>query len=114
LRKAEYGSWVFGAFKLMAKLRGLRGTAFDPFGYTTERRGERALIDEYFATVQELSKGLTPDNVALAAEIASVPEQIRGYGHVKEAHLHKAQAKRAELVEAWRNPKAKAEAKAAA
>jgi len=111
LRKAEYGSWVFGAFKLLAKLRGLRGGAFDVFGYTAERRTERALIDEYFATVDELTKNLSRDNAELAAQIASVPEHIRGYGHVKEAHLEKARARREELLAAWRNPAA---AKAAA
>ena len=106
LRKAEYGPWVFGAFKLLAKLRGLRGTALDVFGYTAERRTERALIDEYFATVGELLAGLTRDNVALAAQIAAVPEQIRGYGHVKEAHLEKAAAQRSELLAAWLAPPA--------
>src|SRR6185312_14359671 len=80
LRKAEYGSWVFGAFKLLAKLRGLRGGAFDIFGYTAERRHERALIEEYFATVDELLANFDRDNVALAVEIASLTEQIRGYG----------------------------------
>ncbi|HEX6834830.1 MAG TPA: indolepyruvate ferredoxin oxidoreductase family protein [Rudaea sp.] len=104
LRKAEYGSWVFGAFKLLAKLRGLRGTAFDVFGYTAERRSERALIDEYFATIDELLAKLDRSNHALAVEIASIPEQIRGYGHVKEAHQAKAQARRGELLAAWRNP----------
>jgi len=104
LRKAEYGPWVFGAFKLLAKLRGLRGGAFDVFGYTAERKTERALIDEYFATVDELAKNLSRDNADLAAEIASVPEHIRGYGHVKEAHLEKARARREELLAAWRNP----------
>jgi indolepyruvate ferredoxin oxidoreductase len=111
LRKGEYGSWVFGAFKLLAKLRFLRGGAFDIFGKTTERRGERALIDEYFATVDELLAALDRNNLALAVDIASVPEQIRGYGHIKHAHLEKAQARREQLLSAWRNPQA---AKAAA
>jgi indolepyruvate ferredoxin oxidoreductase len=111
LRKGEYGPWVFGAFKLLAKLRGLRGTAFDMFGKTAERRGERALIDEYFATVDEMLVTLTRENLALAVDIASVPEHIRGYGHVKHAHLEKAQARREQLLAAWRNPQA---AKAAA
>src|SRR5262249_6844404 len=80
LRKAEYGSWVFGAFKLLAKLKGLRGSAFDVFGYTAERKGERALIDEYFATIDELLTRLDAGNHALGVEIASVPEHIRGFG----------------------------------
>jgi len=111
LRKGEYGAWVFGAFKLLAKLRGLRGTAFDIFGRTAERKSERALIDEYFATIPELLTGLSRENHSLAVDIASVPEHIRGYGHVKHAHLGKAQARREQLLAAWRNPQA---AKAAA
>jgi indolepyruvate ferredoxin oxidoreductase len=111
LRKGEYGSWVFGAFKLLAKMRFLRGGTFDIFGKTAERRSERALIDEYFATVDELLATLDWNNLALAVDIASVPEQIRGYGHVKHAHLGKAQARREQLLAAWRNPQA---AKAAA
>ena len=98
LMKREYGPWVFTAFKLMAKLRGLRGGTFDIFGYTEERRMERKLIVDYFATVDGLLGKLTGDNAKLAAEIASIPEHIRGYGHVKEAHLHKAKAREAELL----------------
>jgi len=104
LRKAEYGPWVFSAFKLLAKLRGLRGTAFDIFGYTAERRHERASIDEYFAMVEELLAKLEAGNVALAVEIASLPEQIRGYGHVKDEHLAKVQPIREQLLRQWRDP----------
>jgi indolepyruvate ferredoxin oxidoreductase len=104
LLKAEYGSWVFGAFKLLAKLRGLRGTALDIFGYTAERKHERALIQEYFVTVDELLAKLDRGNVALAVEIASLPEQIRGYGHVKDKHLAKVQPRREQLLAQWRNP----------
>jgi len=104
LRKGEYGSWVFTAFKLMAKLRGLRGTAFDIFGYTAERKQERQLIADYFATVDELLAKLDRDNHALAAEIAAIPEQIRGYGHVKEKHYAKAKARWEELRREWASP----------
>jgi indolepyruvate ferredoxin oxidoreductase len=104
LVKQEYGSWVFTAFKVMAKLRGLRGTPLDVFGYTAERRGERALIGEYEKTISLLLEKLDGGNVDLAAAIASIPEHIRGYGHVKEAHLHKAKAREAELLREWDNP----------
>jgi len=104
LRKAEYGPWVFTAFRLLAKLRRLRGSALDVFGYTAERRMERRLVDEYHATIDELVAGLAPDNLALAVDIASVPEQIRGYGHVKERHHAAAAKRRDELLAAWRNP----------
>ncbi len=104
LRKAEYGSWVLPAFRLLAKLRGLRGTAMDVFGYTQERRMERRLITEYEATIAELIEKLSGGNHALAVKIAAIPEEIRGYGHVKARHLGIAQAKQAELLAALRAP----------
>ncbi len=104
LIKAEYGSWVFTAFKLMAKLKGLRGTALDIFGYTAERKMERQLIADYDAQISELVAGLNAGNVGLAADIASIPEHIRGFGHVKEAHLKDAMAKQTQLLEQWRAP----------
>ncbi|MFN6507620.1 indolepyruvate ferredoxin oxidoreductase family protein [Xanthomonas translucens pv. translucens] len=104
--KREYGPWMFTAFKWLAKLRVLRGGAFDLFGYSAERRGERQLIADYERTVGELLERLGADNLGLAVEIASVPEHIRGYGHVKEAHLHAAKQREARLLATWRNPKA--------
>lgn len=104
LIKQEFGPWVFTAFKWMAKLRKLRGGAFDIFGYTQERKMERRLIGEYEQTVGGLLDRLDGGNVDLAAEIASIPEHIRGYGHVKEDHLHKAKAREAELLKEFANP----------
>ncbi len=88
-------------------MRGLRGGTFDIFGYTAERKLERQLIDDYFRNVDELLADLNRDNQALAVEIASIPEQIRGYGHVKDEHYAKAKAHWDELMAAWRNPQAK-------
>jgi indolepyruvate ferredoxin oxidoreductase len=105
LRKSEYGGWTFLAFKLLAKLRFLRGSALDVFGYTRERRTERRLISEYESTIAEILERLDADNHALAVQIASIPEQIRGFGHVKEAHLELAQRKQAELLAALRAPR---------
>jgi indolepyruvate ferredoxin oxidoreductase len=102
--KKAYGPWVFTAFKLLAKMRGLRGTALDVFGKTHERRMERQLIADYLRTVDGLLTKLDAGNVDLAAQIASIPEHIRGYGHVKEAHLEKAKAHEAELLREWDNP----------
>ena len=104
LVKKEFGPWMFTAFKLLAKLKGLRGTAFDIFGKTEERRMERQLIADYAKQVDALLERLDGGNVALATEIASVPEHIRGYGHVKEAHLAKAKAREAELLAKWDAP----------
>ena len=106
LIKREYGPWVLTAFKWLARMKKLRGTRLDVFGYTAERREERKLIGEYASTVQMLLETLDADNVSLAARIASIPEQIRGYGHVKEAHLQRARAEQEALLATWRNPKA--------
>ncbi len=102
LRKKEFGPWMFRAFKLLAKFKGLRGGAFDAFGYTAERKMERKLIADYFATVEELLAKLDRDNHALAVEIAAIPEQIRGYGHIKEANYEKAKAQWESLMVQWR------------
>ena len=95
---------MFKAFGLLAKLRFLRGGPLDVFGRTEERRMERQLIEDYECTVGGLLEKLDGGNVDLAAEIAGIPEQIRGYGHVKEAHLHAAKAREAELLREWDNP----------
>jgi indolepyruvate ferredoxin oxidoreductase len=105
-RKRTYGPWMLSAMRVLAKMKGLRGTALDVFGYSAERRAERALIDEYRKTVEGLLDGLTPQRVALAAEIAAIPEFIRGYGHVKDRHLKDAKSREAALLEQWRNPNA--------
>jgi indolepyruvate ferredoxin oxidoreductase len=106
LRKAEYGPWMFKAFRVLAKFKGLRGGALDIFGYTAERRMERQLIADYFKTIDELIAGLNNENHALAIDIASVPEHIRGYGHVKERHFADAMKRQDDLLGAWRNPQA--------
>ena len=101
-RKRTFGPWMWPVFGLLAKMRRLRGTVFDPFGHTRERKMERRLIEDYFATVEALAAGLGPENHALAVEIASVPEGIRGFGHVKARHVVEAEAKAAALLERWR------------
>ena len=100
--KQRFGAWMLSAFRLLARLKGLRGTPFDIFGRTAERRTERALIDEYRASIDEVLAGLTRDNHALAIEIARMPEEIRGYGHVKVRHLAKARPKWAALMAEFR------------
>lgn len=84
LIKARYGSWMFGVLRLLAKGKRLRGTALDIFGKTEERRMERALIAEYFAQTEALLQSLTAETLDQAVAIASLPEMIRGFGHVKE------------------------------
>jgi indolepyruvate ferredoxin oxidoreductase len=102
--KTTFGPWMLTAMRVLAKFKGLRGTALDIFGYTAERRQERALIDQYRSTVEELLSGLEAKRIDLAAEIASIPEFIRGYGPVKERHLKDAKAREAELLAHWRDP----------
>ncbi len=102
-RKKTYGPWMMGAFRVLAKLRQLRGTPFDVFGRTAERRTERALIGEYETLIAELLAALAPHNHALAVLLAQIPEHIRGYGHVKERHLKAAKAKEAELLAEFRS-----------
>jgi indolepyruvate ferredoxin oxidoreductase len=104
-RKRSFGPWMLGAMRVLAKLKGLRGTPLDVFGHSEERRTERRLIEEYRATVEELLAGLEGGHHALAVEIASIPEFIRGFGHVKARHLRDAKAREAKLLAQWRNPK---------
>ena len=108
--KMRFGGWVLGLFGLLAKLKGLRGTAFDIFGRTEERRMERALIGEYEQTVDALLAGLSRDNHALAVEIASLPETIRGYGHIKAKSADAARKKSAELLARYRTAPVRAAA----
>jgi indolepyruvate ferredoxin oxidoreductase len=103
LQKRSFGPWMMPAFRVLARLKGLRGTAFDLFGYTAERKTERALIGEYRATVEGLLAGLGRDRLALAAEIAAYPETIRGYGHVKERHLAETRARLEAMLARWRS-----------
>jgi indolepyruvate ferredoxin oxidoreductase len=98
LVKAEFGSWMWGAFRLLAKMKGLRGGAFDIFGYTAERKMERALIQEYREMVGALVAELDAGNHATAVELAALPEQIRGFGHVKEKAVAEYRARKEELL----------------
>ena len=104
LIKQEFGAWMMPAFRLLAIFKGLRGTAFDPFGHTSERKRERALIGEYECLLDELLAGLTAANHGLAVKLASIPDDIRGYGHVKDAHIERAKRKEAGLLSEWRHP----------
>jgi indolepyruvate ferredoxin oxidoreductase len=106
LVKQPFGPWVRTAFGLLARLKGLRGGALDFFGRNPERRVERALIAEYRSGIEELLRTLDAGNRALAVEIARLPEDIRGYGHVKERHLKAARLKREALLQRWRGAQA--------
>ncbi len=106
LRKRTYGAWTMAAFRLLASLKGLRGTPFDIFGRTAERRTERRLVEEYFARMREVAAGLDRENHGAAVELARVPEYIRGFGHVKERHIAGARSREAQALAAFRDPAA--------
>jgi indolepyruvate ferredoxin oxidoreductase len=101
-RKMRFGPWVMSLFKLLARMKGLRGGALDVFGRTAERRTERALIGEYERTVETLLAALSAQNHGLAVQIASVPEEIRGYGHIKQKSIDAARAKSDQLLARYR------------
>ncbi|HXT03490.1 MAG TPA: indolepyruvate ferredoxin oxidoreductase family protein, partial [Casimicrobiaceae bacterium] len=100
--KSTYGPWMLPLFRVLAKMRRFRGGALDIFGRTQERRRERALVGEYETLVDELLACLAPANYEVAVSLASIPEHIRGYGHVKERHLKDAKAREAALLERFR------------
>jgi indolepyruvate ferredoxin oxidoreductase len=102
-RKMTFGPWMMKAFGVLARFKGLRGTAFDPFGYTEERRTERRLIADYEAMLDEILAHLTPANLANAVGLASIPGKIRGFGHVKARHLAAAKAEEAALLAQFRS-----------
>ncbi|MBI2717323.1 MAG: indolepyruvate ferredoxin oxidoreductase family protein [Rhizobiales bacterium] len=96
--KSRFGPWMMTAMRMLAAMKGLRGTRFDPFGRSAERRRERQLIVDYKTRMAGLLAGLTPVSLPTALEIAALPDLIRGFGHVKEAGLAKATAREAELM----------------
>ncbi len=104
LQKSRFGPWMLTAFRLLARLKGLRGTPFDPFGATAERRAERALITAYRADVQYLLGTLSAANHPLAVEIAHLPEPVKGYGHVKARNLAAMRQHRELLLARWSSP----------
>jgi indolepyruvate ferredoxin oxidoreductase len=101
-RKMRFGPWMMTAFKLLAKMKGLRGTRFDIFGYSAERKLERRLIADYEALLDDIVPLLKPETQELVAALAALPEQIRGYGPVKHAAVEKAKLREKELLDALR------------
>ncbi len=100
-KKTSFGPWIFTAFGVLAKLKGLRGTPFDVFGYSAERRTERADIMAFEADVQRLLTDMTPDNMGLAIAIARLPLDVRGFGPVKEAQREAVLKRAAGLWAKW-------------
>ncbi|MEM9706111.1 MAG: indolepyruvate ferredoxin oxidoreductase family protein [Pseudomonadota bacterium] len=107
-KKMRFGSWMMPAFSLLARGKRLRGTQLDVFGRTAERRVERRLIDEYRDTIEKVIAKLETRNYADAVTIARLPEEIRGYGHIKEKNIEKVEARRVELLNQFESPGAQA------
>src|SRR5215470_4964437 len=101
-KKMSLGGWMMPAYRLLARLKFLRGSALDPFGYTVERKNERQLVRDYEAMLDEVLAALSPENHHLAVGLANIPEKIRGFGHVKARHLTAAKAEEAALLEQFR------------
>lgn len=111
--KSEYGPWMMKGFGLLARLKFLRGTPFDVFGYTAERKMERSLIKEYQKTMTDVAKGLTDENRDIAIALAELPLEIRGFGHVKDESVRVYAKKREELLAGFHSEATKEVAQAA-
>ena len=109
-RKQAFGGWMMSVFALLAQFKGLRGTSLDPFGRTAERQMERHLIADYEGLMETVITELSPHNHRLAVQLADLPQQIRGYGHIKTAAVEKAGQRQTELLAAFRQPSASSQA----
>jgi indolepyruvate ferredoxin oxidoreductase len=98
------GAWMLPAMRVLARLKGLRGTRLDPFGWTAERRTERRLRDGYAAMVEGLLPRLRPENHAAAVELAGLPDLVRGFGHVKEGNARAYEERRDALLRRLDSP----------
>jgi indolepyruvate ferredoxin oxidoreductase len=112
LKKMVFGPWMMTGFRILARMKGLRGTAFDVFGRSEERQMERRLFADYEAVLKEVGQRLSADNHSLAVALAGYPQKIRGYGHVKEANAKAAEAEAALRREAFLAGRAVAQAAA--
>jgi indolepyruvate ferredoxin oxidoreductase len=101
-RKISFGPWMLKLFGLLARMKRLRGTRLDPFGYGADRKAERKLVADYETLLDEIALRLRPDSYDTAVALASLPEQIRGYGPIKAAAIERAKLREAELLEALR------------
>ena len=103
-RKSSFGPWMLTALKVLARFKGIRGTALDPFNWFLERREERAMIGDYRELIEELLTGLNEDNYTVAVECASLPDEVRGYGPVKTEAMKEYRQLRAAHLHRFHNP----------
>jgi indolepyruvate ferredoxin oxidoreductase len=100
-KKRAFGPWVMTLFRLLARGKGLRGSRWDVFGYTAERRAERAWVTQFEADLAQIAGSLDASRHALALEWVTLPQNIRGFGHVKQRAMIEAETKRASLLQQW-------------
>ena len=103
-RKMRFGSWMLPVFRVLAKGKRLRGTRWDLFGYTSERKLERRMIADYEALLDTIAARLSRETHGVAVALANLPEDIKGFGHVKHANYLKAKKREAELLAALNEP----------
>ena len=113
LIKRSYGGWMLSAFRFLKHFKSLRGTALDMFGKSEERLKEKSLIEEYIALLETITQALSRENHSAAVALASVPDEIRGFGHVKEKSILAADKLKAQRLDSFRKPELKVESAAA-
>ena len=101
-KKRAFGEWILPAFRLLARMKVLRGKAYDPFGWLPERKAERAAIAQFEADIREILPKITPQTLEIARELAELPLAVKGYGFIKDEAIEKAAARRAELMAQFR------------
>ena len=104
LLKSTYGPWIGTAYTWLARAKGLRGTPFDIFGYTAERRDERAAIGAFESLMKTVAAQLSADRLDIALALARLPQDVRGYGHIKTRNAHEAQLRQDALLAQWAQP----------
>ncbi|MBQ0744780.1 MAG: indolepyruvate ferredoxin oxidoreductase family protein, partial [Pseudomonas sp.] len=102
-KKRSFGPWMMRSFKLLARMKFLRNSIIDPFGYTAERKVEREWLAIYEGILDEVLEKLSAEKLPIAIELTNLPDIVRGYGPVKERYLDQAHAQHARLLSAWRN-----------
>ena len=109
LKKREFGPWILPVFKFLAGFKRLRGSHWDIFGYTAERKMERKLIEEYRELISHLLPDIETENYDTAEALAKLPMEMRGFGHIKEENVEKAKQRQQRLLMQFRNEEAKSE-----
>ena len=105
LKKREFGGWMLSALKMASLFKGMRSSPLNPFGYSQERKEDKAMLDQYEGVLNQIIDGLSENNKEAALEMARVPEFIRGYGHVRTQNIESAVRRWKSLDDQFRNPK---------